>query len=908
MDGTSICPDSAPDSDGLVLCEHTFLPTGGEVLLEVRDPEGGSGSARVTVDVQPTDAPVAEITSPTTEGVHYSDQLTTLEGLVSDGEDEVSALTVAWESSEDGVLTGGFTEPDSEGGLLGAARLSEGDHFLTLTVTDSTGKEGRDSTTIQVGPPNSSPTCSISAPATDEAGPEGALVPFTGEVGDVDVAADWLTVRWGSDKDGELGESAPNSSGGVTFPYADLTVDTHVVTMTVTDEVGATCAADVIYTVGTPPELTVTAPVDGEVLNETDAVSFTATVLDNEDLETDIVVAWSSDVDGEFSTQGADSSGAISFSVDTLSAGAHALTVRATDTDGLYAQTSLGITINAVPTAPTVSITPDPATTASTLTASASGSTDPDGSGTVTYSYAWHEDGGLSSVSTSATFPSSDTSKHSTYRVVATPSDGTGPGPTGEAELTIDNTAPVLTGPTLSASSAQVGDTLTCTATASDADAVDTPTVSYVWSDGSAGATYTMTSADAVGGSITCTATATATADDGDGGTDSGTATATVDNPDPVMASVTVTPSTGQVGDVLTCSATATDADGGTPTRTYSWTGGATGATYTILDTDDPGDVLTCTATATDAESGTASDTVSNTDPVMGTVSISPASANNDDTLTCSATATDPDGGSPTLTYAWSGSSAGSLGTVDLSTTTVASSETVTCTATASDTDGGGAVGTATLTTANRAPIVSLSPSSGAVTSDTLTCSASASDDDGDSLTTTFSWTVGGTTVSATSTASLSSTLAGAFVAGNLVACTATTADGKGGSDDDTASTTITNTAPTVSTPSLLSGPTHLDRQDPGQLAPSATWDARSAGVPHPARMSSAGRRSPWRPKLPENPDEAAGTPQNWVSRRVATRPFRTAGGRSGRVASGRRRPGLGPARRPGSWPAARAG
>ena len=66
VDGTAICPESTPDDAGLVTCDHTFLPTGGEVVLEVRDPEGGSGSARVTVDVQPTDAPLAEIIAPAT--------------------------------------------------------------------------------------------------------------------------------------------------------------------------------------------------------------------------------------------------------------------------------------------------------------------------------------------------------------------------------------------------------------------------------------------------------------------------------------------------------------------------------------------------------------------------------------------------------------------------------------------------------------------------------------------------------------------------------------------------------------------------------------------------------------------------------------------------------------------------
>ncbi|MEC8425534.1 MAG: hypothetical protein VX000_17230, partial [Myxococcota bacterium] len=238
----------------------------------------------------------------------------------------------------------------------------------------------------------------------------------------------------------------------------------------------------------------------------------------------------------------------------------------------------------------------------------------------------------------------------------------------------------------------------------------------------------------------------------------------------------------------------------------------STGSTYTITTADNPGDTLTCTATADDGDggtdSGTATATVDNTVPVMGTVTISPSTANNDDTLTCSASATDADGGAPTITYAWSGSSAGSLGTgssIDLSTTAVASAETVTCTATADDGDGGTDTGTAALTTANRNPTMSvtLSPSSGATRNDTLTCTATTSDVDGDSTTTTFSWTVDGASVSASSSSSLTSTLAGALVAGNLVACTATTTDGKGGSSTDTASTTITNTTPTVSAVSL---------------------------------------------------------------------------------------------------------
>lgn len=816
IDGVEECPESVPDDSGVVSCEPVFADGGGEVVLEVRDPAGGTGSARLSLVVQPTDAPVATIVAPSGSGIYYSDQLTTLEGLVSDTEDAAVELIVVWESSLGGVLAGAFDTPDSEGTLLGALELEEGEHFLTLTVTDSTGKEGRDSLTFEVGPPNTAPSCVLTAPAPNSAGAEGELVTFTGEVTDPDVPADWLSVSWESDKDGPLGDSTPNSSGGVTFPFSELSLDTHVVTMTVADEVGDTCAADVVYTVGEPPELVLTSPLDGDVINETDAVVFVGTVSDREDTADEVLLTWTSDRDGVFSTQGADTLGALSFSTDALSPGAHALTIRATDTDGLYAQTSLGVTINQVPTAPTVTIAPDPALTDDDLFASASGSVDPDGSGTVTYAYAWYVDGVLSTASTSATFSATDTAKKHTYRVVVHPSDGTGSGASGEAEVTVDNSSPVLSGPTLSASTAVVGDTLTCTATATDADG-DSLTITYAWPDGSSGSTYTVADTDDPGDTITCTATV----DDGDGGADSGTASATVDNTDPVLGTVSLSAATAKVGDTLTCSASATDADGGTPTVSYTWSGGSSGPTYTVVDTDDPGDTVTCTATAEDlnggTDTGTASATVENTDPVLGTVAISPSSANNDTTLTCSASATDADGGTPTLSYAWSGSAAGSLGSsasIDLSTTGAASAETVTCTVTASDIDAGSALGTADLTLDNRDPVVSvsLSPSSGATRADTLICTATVSDADDDALTTTFSWTVAGSGVAASSTSALSSTLEGAFGVGESVVCTGEADDLKGGTHSASASTTITNTAPIVGTVSLT--PTSVTTDD----------------------------------------------------------------------------------------------
>jgi formylglycine-generating enzyme required for sulfatase activity len=687
------------------------------------------------------------------------------------------------------------------GGVSASTTLAEGEWTLSLQVTDTSGQTGSDRLTLTVGGPNRSPECGISAPEHGAVVAVGEELRFAGTATDPDVSADRLSVVWTSDVDGELRASTADPDGAHGFATSSLSVATHRISLLVTDDAGATCSESVSVTVGSPPALTLDTPLDGDRVNAGAVVAFTGTVSDAEDRPEDLSVTCESSLDGVFSTAGADASGVLSLSVDDLQAGAHDLEVTVTDADGLYAVARRTLTVNALPTAPTVTLSPDPAVTTDGLAATATGATDPDASGSVIYTYAWTEDG-VALAETGATLGASATSKGRAYRVTVTPWDDLGAGAEGFAEITVDNSVPILTSPALSASTGGVGDTLTCSATATDVDAVDIPAVTYAWHDGSTGATYTVAEGDDPGDSVTCTATA----DDGDGGVTSAAVSATVTNTAPVLTGVAVTPSTAQVGDTLRCNATATDADGGSPTVTYAWPDGSTTSAYVVAASDDPGDTLACTATASDTDGGSVSDTasatVTNTAPVLGTVSISPSTANNDETLSCSAAATDADGGSPTVTYAWTGSVSGGLGSgasLNLSTTTAASAEVVTCAATAADTDGGSDTGSATLTLDNRAPTVSLALTPASATrASTLTCAATAADADGDSPTTTFTWTVNGSGAAATSSSASSSTLAGAFHRDEAVVCAATTTDGKGGSATGTASVTIANTPPSA--------------------------------------------------------------------------------------------------------------
>lgn len=819
LGGVEICAASAADANGQSACQATVDLDDTSLAFEVVDPQGAAGAAVISFEVTPTDAPLVTITAPEPSGVYYSDQLIGFEGQVSDAEDGAELLDVWWESSLEGEL-GVSADPTSGGEVLGTGYLGEGEHAISLHALDSTDKTGSDSVVITVGPPNSSPSCAITAPEPGEAGSQGALVTFEALVGDDDVPADWLEVLWSSDKDGDIGQSTPNTDGSVTFPYADLSVDTHVVSLSVSDEVGATCTDSVLYTVGTPPSVSLSAPSSGDLHNEGEAITFTAEVSDNEDSPTALTLSWTSDLDGEFSTQGADSTGLAQFTTSSLSAGDHTLTLMVTDTAGLYATALVTLAVNALPSAPTLSLGPDPATTDDDLIASASGSTDPDTSGTVAYAYAWYESGVLSAASSTASFPSSATTKGLSYRVVVTPSDGLGDGASAEAELTVDNSPPVLSTPTLSPSpTVSSSDTVTCSTSATDADG-DTPSLSYAWSSASAslgsGGSVTLSPSTVVTGDVvTCTATAT----DDEGASTSASASVTVTNGLPTITSVTISPDPAYAVDTLRCAYSGyVDPDGDADASTLAWTVGgvAAGSGATHTGAMSRGDTVTCTVTPFDSiDTGTpVSDTVvvSNSPPVLDAVTLTPDPAYEGDTLSCSpGSFADDDGDSATFSYVWdvAGVDPG-VTTATLSSTWFDRDESVVCGATPSDgSDDGAMVSSNRITITNSTPSitsVTISPAS-PTASDTLSCSHSGySDADGDTDASIYAWTVGGAAVGS------GATLSGAFSAGDTVVCTVTPDDGTNAGTALSDSVSVFNQPPEVD--SVVLSPSAPDTED----------------------------------------------------------------------------------------------
>lgn len=179
-------------------------------------------------------------------------------------------------------------------------------------------------------------------------------------------------------------------------------------------------------------------------------------------------------------------------------------------------------------------------------------------------------------------------------------------------------------------------------------------------------------------------------------------------NEKPVVDSITVTPAEPEVGEELSCEATATDGEDDEITISYSWT-----ILTEIEDIEEPlvfqaegetldssayisGSSVTCTAVANDGMDDSdpyTSDAViltGNSYPVVDSVTITPEDPTVGTELTCEATGSDPDGDTVTLSYVWTLSVEDTddteLGTdATLDTASLAVGDVINCIATAND-------------------------------------------------------------------------------------------------------------------------------------------------------------------------------------------------------------------------------
>lgn len=812
-----VCDWVQADASGESACDIVFQEGDSVVSVVAEDVDALEGSAEISVDILLTEVPTVELLTPLPNTRYYFDLPIEFSALIADGEDVSEDLIVTWTSNIDGdILMDNITQGDGAYSAFGS--LSEGQHVISVLVEDTSGKSATSDVTIDVGPTNNAPTCSIVLPVANTVFGTADTVQLEAMVQDDDIDSTLLSVEWSSDIEGVLGTGMADANGLAALSYTNLSANQHNISLLVMDDLGATCTATVSVLVGNAPTVTISSPIDSMVFSVGDTIDFMASASDSEDIVTDLALEWSSDIDGVLYTGTPDVQGLSVFSSNTLQAGVHQIAIQTTDTMGLTGQDSVSIRVNTPPVLGSITLSPEPVFATDDLVVVAV-SSDADGDALST-TYAWYENGVLTAF-TGDTISASELQAGEEWTVQVLVNDGYIDSNIMESSIVVSSTPPMVSGASITPSTAYNDSVLVCAATVSDIDQAIIP--SYTWEINGNIVSNTTDTLDlsTVTAIPTDTVVCTVTAEDDFALVASDSVSIILSNRAPVLSNVQIDPNASvYTNSTLLCSADIQDDDGENLSATYEWiVNGNTVSTQADITLDNalvsPADTVECVVRVTDgygsSVSSSTSVTVLNSDPVIDSISLSPVNPLLTDTAVCTAFATDADGDTPTLALAWTNQNSGvaypatttsaSSITLDISAITISPNDVLVCTVSATDAQGSTVSMSESVTVANTPPTVdsvAISPTTNVTTSSLVTCTATASDFTDGNVPVTYAWTTSNGATATGSTWQLDSNTVSPM---DSITCVATATDSGGLSDSATSSpVTISNSAPTIST------------------------------------------------------------------------------------------------------------
>jgi cysteine-rich repeat protein len=676
-----------------------------------------------TVDPEPAPvvtiiAPADGLTVPLGASVAFAGTAASVvDGLVSSG--------LRWTSSIDGAIGSGVS--------FSPAGLSEGEHVITASVTDSALVTGSARISVIVEA-DAVPVVTIVRPAAGERFGEGRPITFVGTAldsidGDLSASLEWV-----SDRDGVIG-----TGGG--FARSNLSRGVHSITASVTDRQGFTDSdrRTIEVVVEAPPVVTIAAPAHGAVFSDVVPVTFSGTAIDAIDGDVSAWLDWTSSLDGPIGT-------GATLVTSALSVGLHTITSTSTDSAGRTGSAQLAIEIFEELPPQVEIITPGDATIVLSwqLVTFAGTAIDAiDGNLGSALEWTSNRDGLLGTGPTVTTALS-----QGLHVIMATATDSAGLDGTAQITLTVETEPDV----TILAPAHEVlivfGESVTFLGAAIDAEDGDlAPGITWTSDrDGLLG----------IGDRVTATLSLgvhTITASVTDSANLTGTAQITVEvNARPA---VTIsTPPSGSLfggGEPVTLIGAATDTEDGDLTASLVWTssidgplGGGGSISATTLT---PGTTHTVTVSVSDSSGLSATDRITVVIDVLPTVTITaPADGavfEAGETVRLTGTAVDVEDGDLTAAIAWTSDLDGPLGgggsvAID---TLAAGTHAIT----AAVTDSGGEMGSASITViVNALPTVTITaPADGAVfeAGETVRLTGTAVDAEDGDLTAAIAWT-----------------------------------------------------------------------------------------------------------------------------------------------------------------------
>jgi len=265
--------------------------------------------------------PSVQILSPLNASSSYETNSITLVASATDLEDGVLDSSIQWSSNLSGAIGTGSSVSTS---------LTAGEHVVTAVVSDRDSNTSSASINVTVIA-NTVPDLVIYPIAINHN--EGEVITLTAAANDAEEGDVSAGIQWNSSIDGAIG------SGSVISPT--LSVGAHIISANITDNTGAASTTSVSVVVNGLPQVAISLPLTGEVLQQGESVTLSATATDVEDGVLSAGITWTSNLDGLIGT-GAQVS-------KVLSVGVHVITASITDSAGaINAQTS-SVTVNAQP-------------------------------------------------------------------------------------------------------------------------------------------------------------------------------------------------------------------------------------------------------------------------------------------------------------------------------------------------------------------------------------------------------------------------------------------------------------------------------------------------------------------------------------------------------------------------------
>ncbi|EJF07151.1 hypothetical protein ThvES_00007840 [Thiovulum sp. ES] len=330
------------------------------ITLSIEDYNGGITTKTASLTILQNLAPVTVLEI---ENSSYKNSEIVLMSGANSVDSEGSIVNYKFSSSLDGILYTGVNNSFPKKGF------SVGVHTMKLETTDNLGLTSESTKIITIE--NSLPTAIISP--FEESYLSGEEISFSGaSSSDIDNSIE--KYKWVSSIDGEIG------GGKSSFYYSALSIGTHTITLTVTDENGginSTSSTIKIVQNNAPVSLLkITDSSDIETANFTKGETIKFDFSGSSDLEDTVASKFvlTSSLDDEV-YNGTSSN----FTKSNLSVGTHVLTLTVSDRLGVTNSTSKTIQIsNKLPTA-VLTIAKESYTTEESVIIDSRSSTDPDG-------------------------------------------------------------------------------------------------------------------------------------------------------------------------------------------------------------------------------------------------------------------------------------------------------------------------------------------------------------------------------------------------------------------------------------------------------------------------------------------------------------------------------------------------